>query len=185
MKGASTSVKFDRWRWWPTACTVAMVALFVVIDELPGPLNLLALLLTVIACPAATLLLFGSACMLAWQRQLRRAASALLALAAPVLLVIPMALMGRYVHLGLTLAFGIGILGPKPLERQPITIYDWTTGIVGGPNTFLIHDTTDELTLPATKGAPPAWRDNDFFRECVGHVEHLIGHYYICTFCAP
>jgi len=181
MNVAYAPVKPDRWRLWPAACTVAILALFVVLDELPGPLNLLALLLTIVAGPAAALLLIGSACVLAWQRQLRRAVSALLALAAPVLLLIPMVLIAPYVHLALMLSLGIGTLGPRPSEGRPLAVYDWTTGMVGGPNTFLIHDTTDTIALPLKKGAPPAWRDNDLFRECVSRVRHLIGHYYICT----
>jgi hypothetical protein len=41
MKGASTSVKSDRWMWWPAAGMVATMALFVVFVGLPGRLNLL------------------------------------------------------------------------------------------------------------------------------------------------
>jgi hypothetical protein len=185
MKVASASVKFDAWMWWPATCTVAAMALFVVLDELPGPLNPLLLVLTVVAFPVAALLLIGSASMLAWQRQHRRVASALMALAAPVLLLIPMVFIGPYVHLALMLTCGIGTLspqtGPQLLEGGRLAIYDWTTGMVGGPNTFLIHDATDTIALPLTKDAPAAWRDNDLFRECIGRVRHLIGHYYICT----
>ena len=157
-----------------------MVALFVFVGELPGPLNLLLTLLEVMACPAVALLLIGTACVLGWQRRPRGAISALLALAAPVLLLVPMRLMQPYVHLGLTLGFGIGYIGPAPLKGEPVAIHDWTTGMVGGPNTFLIHDPTDAIASSRTSTGFPAWRNDDLLRECAGRSDHLIGHYYVC-----
>ncbi len=170
---------FDRWVWWLTPATVALVALFVFVGELPGRLNGLLLLLAFVVLPLAALLLIGLACVLAWLRYWRRAASLLLAVAAPAFLVVPMAILAPYVHLGLMLAFDIGYLGPAPLQGQPVTVYDWSTGMVGGPNTFLIHDRTDAIALPLAKSGP-AWRDSDLLRTCAGRVQHLIGHYYIC-----
>jgi hypothetical protein len=182
MKGASASAKFDRWMWWPTACTVAMELLFLSLVELPGLLGIRLFLLAIVACPTLALLLVGMTCVLAWHRQPRRAASTLAAVVAPVLLLGPTRLMALYVHLGLTLAFGIGYLSPNSLEGQNLAIYDWTTGYAGGPNTFLIHDVTDAIALPLTKVVPPAWRDYDLFAECAGKVQPLIGHYYVCFY---
>ncbi len=180
MNVASASVGVDRWAWWPTSCTVAMAALFVFVGGLPGPLNLLLTLLAIMACPAVGLLLIGAACALGWQRRPRGAISALLALAAPVLLLVPMLLVQPYVHLGLTLGFGIGYIGPAPLEGRRVAIYDWSTGMVGGPNTFLIHDPTDVIASSRTNTGVLAWRNDDLLRECAGGSDHLVGHYYVC-----
>ena len=158
-----------------------MSALCVLACGWPGPLNLLVSVLAVIACAVVALLLIAAACVLAWQRRPRKAAAAVLALAVPVLMVAPLALMGPYVHLWLTVTFGIGYIGPAPSAGQPVAIYDWSTGMVGGPNSFLIHDPTDAMARPQSKNAPPEWRNNDFLRECSGKSQRLIGHYYICT----
>ena len=181
MEVASASVGFDKWIWWPTSSTVAMVALFVFIGGMPGPLNVPLFLLALVACPGVALLLIGWAFTLFWQRRPHEAISALLAVVVPVLLLVPMALIEPYVHLGLMLTFGIGYLGPTPLEGQPVGIYDWSIGMVGGPNTFLIHDTTDAIASPETKGDLSAWRNTNFLRECADRSQHLIGHYYVCV----
>jgi hypothetical protein len=157
-----------------------MAAFFVVVGEMPGPLNTLLSLLAIVACPGVALLLVWRAFALFWQRQHRSALSACLAIAAPALLLFPMALAAPYVHLGLTLTFGLGYLGLAPKEGQPVGIYDWTTGMVGGPNTFLIHDTTGAVAAPEAKGDHSAWRNTDFLKVCAGRSRHLIGHYYVC-----
>jgi hypothetical protein len=180
MEVASAAEGFDRWIWWPTAGTVAMVAVFVFVGGMPGPLNALLFLLAVVACPGVTLLLIGRSFALFRQQRPRGAVSALLAVAVPVLLLVPMGLMEPYVHLGLMLTFGIGYLGSAPHDGEPVGIYDWSTGMVGGPNTFLIHDTTDAVALPDAKSDLPAWRNTDFLRKCAGKSQHLIGHYYVC-----
>ncbi len=171
----------DRWIWWPTASTSAMVAVFVFVGCMPGPLNVPVTLLSIVACPVAVLLLAGWAFALFWRRRPRGGFSAFLAVVVPAFLVVPMALIQAYVHLGLTVAFGIGYLGGAPQKGQPVGIYDWSTGVVGGPNTFLIHDTTDAVAVAAVKGGHSGWRNTDFLRECAGRSRHLIGHYYVCV----
>ena len=156
------------------------MALFVFVGGMPGPLSLVLPLLAIVVCPVVTLLLAGSACLLGWQRRPRGAASALSALAAPVLLLVPMVLIEPYVHLGLTVGFGIGYLGSPPPEGEPVAIYDWSTGLAGGPNTFLIHDRTDAIASSQAKGGSPAWGDNGFLTDCAGRSRHLIRHYYVC-----
>ncbi len=165
----------DHWAWWPTSCTVAMLAFFVFVGGLPGPLNLLMVLLALLACPAVALLLILVACVLAWQRRPRGAASALIAVAVPIVLLVPMALMEPYVHLALILTFGIGYIGPTPLRGAPVAIQDWSTGMAGGPNTFLIHDTTDAIA------ESQAGRNDVFPDECAGRSQHMIEHNYVCV----
>jgi hypothetical protein len=181
MTVSPAAVSIDRWVWWPTASTFAMVAVFVFVGWMPGPLNVPMTLLSIVACPGAALLLAGWAFALFLQRRPRGAFSASFAVAVPALLLVPMALIQPYVHLGLTRAFGIGYLGPPPQMGQPIMIYDWSTGIVGGPNTFLIYDTTNAVASAWVKGKPSDWRNQDFLRACEGRSQHLLGHYYVCV----
>ena len=185
MKVASTSPSSDRWAWRPTACTVAVAAFFVFVGALPGPLNLPLMLLAVATVPAATLLLVGSTCVFAWRGRPCLAGSTLSALVAPVLLLIPMVLAQPYVHLALMLAFGIGYIGPAPIEGRPVAVYDWSTGMVGGPNTFLIRDATDAVASSQASGGPSTWpralETSDLLKDCAGRVEHLVQHYYVCS----
>jgi hypothetical protein len=183
MKDVLTSDSMDKWAWWPTACTVVMLAFFVFVGNLPGPLNMLMFLLSLLACPAVALLLIVSACVLAWHRRPRGAASALIALTAPVILVSPMALLEPYVHLALMLTFGIGYIGPKPPRGDAVAIYDWSTGMVGSPNTFLIHDTTDAIASPQALATSAAWRNKKFLPGCGYTAQHLTGHYYVIVTC--
>ena len=85
-----------------------------------------------------------------------------------------------YVHLALTLGLGVGYLGPAPPQGQPVAIYDWSTGLAGGPNTFLIRDTTDAIAAPRAKNGSPAWKNDALLEECSGRSQHLIGHDYVC-----
>ncbi len=181
MKVAPPSVHCDSWTWWPAASTVAMVAVVVLAGGMPGPQSVALPLLAVLVFPAALLLLTGWACALFLLRRPHKAFSALLAIAVPALLVIPICLIQPYVHLALTLTFGIGYLGRAPDEKQPVAVYDWSTGLTGGPDTFLIHDMTDAVALPEPKGDLSAWKNTDFLRDCSGKSQHLIGHYYVCV----
>jgi hypothetical protein len=88
-----------------------------------------------------------------------------------------------YVHLGLTAWCGYGQLGSPPKSNGgQFTTYDWSVGLAGGPNTFLIHDVTDEIALPMAQHTHPSISENGFGEEGAGKVRHLVGHYYVCTF---
>jgi hypothetical protein len=113
----------------------------------------------------------------------RRAASLLLVLIMPVLLWSPINWAADCVHLGLTVGFGAGQLGSssKP-DGSDFEVFDWSVGLVGGPNTFLIHDKTDRIALPMTQDTQPSVSKDGFGEECAGKMRHLLGHYYVCTF---
>jgi hypothetical protein len=61
-------------------------------------------------------------------------------------------------------------------------VFDWSVGLAGGPNTFLIHDVTDEIALPLGQHKYPVETERGFGEDCAGKVQHLLGHYYVCTF---
>ena len=170
----------DRWMWWPTACTAAMIALFIFVGEMPGPLSIFLPALAIVSCPPVALLLIGSAFALGLRRQPCKAVSMLLALAIPAVLLRPIAMVEPYVHLGLTLGFDIGYLDAAPSTEGSATIYDWSTGLAGGPNTFLIHDRTDMIARPVTKDDASSWKATDLLMAYAGRTQHLVGHYHVC-----
>ena len=167
--------------WWPSACTVVMVVLFILIGEMPGSLSIFLPALAIVSCPAVALLLIGSALVLGWRRQRCRAVSMLLALAIPAALLRPITMVQPYVHLGLTLGFDIGYLGAAPSKEGSATIYDWSAGLAGGPNTFLIYDRTDMITRPLPKDDAPVGNAMNLLMACAGRTQHLIGHYHVCV----
>ena len=137
-------------------------------------------LLAIVVFPVVTLLLIGWACVLLFRQLSRKAASALLAVAVPALLLIPISFAQPYVHLGLMLAFGIGYIGPTPDAGQRVGIYDWSTGLAGGQSTFLVHDTTDAIASPETRDTS-AWRNVDFLKNAGPRRITWLG----TTTCAP
>ncbi len=109
-----------------------------------------------------------------------RPASAALALVAPILFCVPITLATEYLHLGLMITFGVGQLGSVPIaDDQHFAVYDWSTGLVGGPDTFVIHAPTDKIARPLARNRAAApW---GFGAECAGRSRHLLGHYYLCV----
>jgi hypothetical protein len=60
--------------------------------------------------------------------------------------------------------------------------FDWPTGLAGGPSTFLIFDESDEIALPFQQHTEDRSEVPGFTESCAGRVQHLQGHYYVCTF---
>ena len=76
----------------------------------------------------------------------------------------------------------VGQLGSSSRSNDgSFVVYDWSVGLAGGPNTFLIHDVSDEITLPMAQHAQPPSSENGFREECAGKVRRLMDHYYVCT----
>ncbi len=87
------------------------------------------------------------------------------------------------VHAALTVQLGIGQLGSSSTPADDrFAAYDWSVGLASGPNTFLLHDPTDEIALPIAEHKHPVASENGFGEQCAGRVSHLFGHYYRCTF---
>jgi hypothetical protein len=116
------------------------------------------------------------------QKRPRRAGSVLLILLIPMLLWRPTVWAAEYVHLALTAGFGAGQIGSSSKSNDDsFAVYDWSVGLAGGPNTFLIHDVSDEIALPMAQHKHPEDSENGFGEECAGKVRRLIDHYYVCT----
>ena len=101
----------------------------------------------------------------------------------PTLLWLPTNWAADFVHLGLTAGFGAGYLAdPMKLNDHNLVAYDWSVGLAGGPNTFLLHDVTDEIELPMDRHGNPSNSKNEVENECAGRVRRMVSHYYVCTF---
>jgi hypothetical protein len=153
------------------------------VADLPGTIGFVVRLGTVFALPCAAMVALGFAIVFAAKRHPRRAVSALLAIMIPVLLWTPMVWTIDYAHLALTAGFGAGQIGRSGNSNRGLfTTHDWSVGFAGGPNTFLIHDPTDEISLPPSQHKQPIASEMGFGEDCAGKVRHLLGHYYVCTF---
>jgi hypothetical protein len=178
-----TLKRTDRWSFKPTLASVATVAGLTLICDLPGWASLLLIPLSLLGygCAATIILAIAVYCFV--KQRPRRGGSVLLVLLLPLLLWRPINWAVDVVHLGLTAGFGEGQLG-APLRSSDggFVAYDWSVGLVGGPNTFLIHDVSDEITLTMPQHTRPLRATNGFEEECAGRVQHLVRHYYVCSF---
>ena len=150
---------------------------------LPGSVSFLMIPTSLLGYAVISVVLLIAAGIFAAKKRLRRAASLLLVLIMPVLLWSPINWAADCAHLGLTVGFGAGQIGPssKP-DGRDFQVFDWSVGLAGGPNTFLIHDKTDQIALPLAQHTQPSVSEDGFGEECAGKVRRLLGHYYVCTF---
>lgn len=172
----------DGWSLKPALVSWLTVAVLALLCQLPGTISFLLIPLTLLSYAAAsfTVVLVAGYCLV--KRRPRRGASVFLILLLPALLWRPTIFAADLVHLGLTAGFGIGQMGTTPrVKDDSFVVYDWSVGLAGGPNIFLIHDVSDEIALPMAQHKLPHSSENGFGEECAGKVERLVGHYYLCT----
>jgi hypothetical protein len=137
--------------------------------------------ISVAVCAIASIVLLVVTLVFAVKSRPRKAASILLALIAPILLWWPINWAADCVHLGMTVGFGAR-MNVSGSDGNGFAAYDWSVGFAGGPSRFLIHDETDEIALPIAQHTHPLSTENGFGEDCAGKVNHLLGHYYICSF---
>ncbi len=171
----------DRWLAAPALVTTATVTGIVLLCGLPGLLSFILIPLSLLGFLIGAVGLGLAAIVLVAKRRLRKAASLVLAVALPILLWGPINTATEMIHLGLTVGSHALRRGSPPSEDRQFAVYDWSVGLVGGPNTFLVHDVTDEIALPMEKRRYPAAYYRGFSQDCAGRVRRLLGHYYICT----
>jgi hypothetical protein len=173
----------DRWLFWPTVVIFFIVFNLVFLCGLPGEFSFILIPLVVLATPIVAVTLLVAAGVLAAKRRRRMAASVVLAVLFPILLATQIGWATDCLHLGLTVGFGTGQLGSTSIQKgDQFFVYDWSVGLAGGSNTFLIHDVTGEIALPPARHKYPIASENGFGEECAGRVRQLLGHYYVCTF---
>jgi len=171
--------QYDSWAAWPAFTTLAIALIVVILCGLPGLVSFVLIPVTVLGAPLVGAGLTVTALVIALRRRPRMAVSILIAVLLPVLLWKPISWAADYVHLALTVGTGADQLEP---DGSPLAIYDWSVGLAGGPNTFLIYDVTDEIALPLKLHKQPIASEQGFSEECAGKVTHLRGHYYVCRF---
>jgi hypothetical protein len=180
VKGAIT--RMDRCSFKPALVSLMTVAVLALLCQLPGMVSFLLIPLTLLgfAVTSLTILIVVGYCLA--KRRPRRGASASLVILLPALLWRPTIFAANIVHVGLTAGFGVGQLGTTPrVTDDSFVVYDWSVGFAGGPNTFLIHDVTDEIALPMNQHTQPPSSEDGFGEDCAGKVQLLIAHYYVCT----
>ena len=172
----------DRWVVWPAVAAIVTVSALTFLCGLPGLISFCLIPISVLLYLVAALTIFVSAEVCFFRGEWRRSISTILVLIMPILLWTPIVWATDCVHLRLTVSFGIGALGGVPAAGGPFTVYDWSTGLAGGPATFLLHDTTDGIAVPLARQKHTAAYENGFGQVCAGRSTHLVVHYYVCTF---
>ena len=171
--------KVDKWLWRPVVIALPVLALIKLLIQLPGDLNIVIIPLSLLAVAAALGALIWAALAGARRAQWRRAVSFL---AVPVLVTVlwsPLDWIDDRIHLWLTVTFGVGQIGPtQDADGGRYRIHDWSTGLAGGPNTFLIEDPSDRVAGPVS---PNSAGDESVAAACTGKVERLWTHFYVCT----
>lgn len=181
LKGILTGA--DRWSFKPAVASLLTVAALALVCQLPGTVSFFLIPLSLLGYAIASVVIVATAVFCALKRRPRRGASILLVLLLPVLLWQPVNWAADLVHLGLTVGLGAGQIGESSDEGTgDLVAYDWSVGLAGGPNRFLIHDVTDEIALPAAQHAHPLSSEKGFGEDCAGRVHRLAKHYYVCMF---
>lgn len=168
---------------WPAAISTMTALVAALLCGLPGLVSFVLIPLSALGGLVSAVTLVIAAIVFAARRRPRKAGSVLVAALLPVILWQPITWTADYLHLALTVWTGAGQAGPpsKP-DNSRFVAYDWSVGLAGGPNTFLIRDETDEITLPLKQHTRPIAEEDGFSEDCAGRVKHLLGHYYVCTF---
>jgi len=182
LRKAGDGYQVDRWSFIPGAVALATVAVLALICQLPGTVSLVMIPLTLIGCVIGSIAVLAKTAFLVIKRRFRSGASIFLVLLLPILLWRPIAWGTELVHLGLTVGLGVGqIRVSSQSNGSEFAAYDWSVGLAGGPSTILIHDVTDEIALPVAQHKKPLSFEDGFADECAARVQHLVGHYYVCT----
>lgn len=172
----------DRWFSWPPAIIAGVFGL-ALLSGLPGVVSFFLIPLMVLGWPVAIAALAVAAVLHLRRGRPRKAVTLLGAALLSIVLWKPICWAADCAHVALTTQLGFGQLGSPPVPNDDsFAAYDWSVGLAGGPNTFLLRDPTDEIALPLAKHKYPVASENGFGEECAGRVDHLFGHYYRCTF---
>jgi hypothetical protein len=180
-----TSPTLDTDRWLPAIPIATLIATFCLLlfCSLPGWLNFILIPIVVLGLPVVAIILFVWTIFLLAKKMWKRAVSVCVATALPVLLFQPIIWAVDFVHLGLTVGLGIGELNNTlPDVDRRFQAHDWSVGLAGGLNTFLLHDETDEIALPPTRHRDHVVPEDSLEKMCAGRVRHIVSHYYVCTF---
>jgi hypothetical protein len=173
--------KSDKWLLWPMVASPTAVTAMAFISGMPGIVSFLVIPIAFLSIPVAIIVVAAFAVYFVIKRSPRKATSLSLALILPLVLLSPINWVADCFHLGLTAWFGLGQLGKTSRPSgYGLEVFDWSVGLAGGPNTFLIRDPTDRIAL---SGISAAHFDDPsgFLRGCENKAHHVLGHYYTCV----
>jgi hypothetical protein len=172
--------KSDRWLLWPAVASLVGVTVMAFICGLLGLISFLIIPVAVFSLPIVVIAIGALAIYLLIKQNPRKATSLSFALILPLVLLSPINWVADCFHLGVTAWLGLGHLGraAKP-DGHGLEVFDWSVGLAGGPNTFLIRDPTDRIALSGIKIADLD-DPSGFLEGCANKTHHLLGHYYIC-----
>ena len=181
-----SSLRTDRWLLWPAIVTLLATIFLLFVCQMPGLIGFVLALVLGLGWPFALGLVLLVAVVMLVMHRVRLAASLVLA---PLCVTISWTLLvqaATYLHLGITVLVSMepSRASGKTSNVQQLTVYDWSTGLAGGPTTLLIRDVSDEIASPLVKHRTWASQGVGTEEECAGKVRHLVDHYYLCTFTA-
>jgi hypothetical protein len=179
---SDTFVAAERWSFKPVLVSLLIIAAIELVCQLPGSVSFILIPLSLLGYAVALVAVLAMALYFLIKKRPRRGASVLMVFLLPVLLWVPINRAADLVHLGLTVGFGAGQLGAAKSSDSNFAAYDWSVGLAGGPNRFLIHDVTGEIALPTAQRRHPPDFDDGFWEECAGKVRRLAPNYYVCSF---
>jgi hypothetical protein len=129
LKGTLT--RTDGWSLRPALVCVAMVAVLILLCQLPGSISFVLIPLSALGFGVAAVIILAIAAYCLVKKCPRRAGSVLLVLVLPVLLWRPTIWAAEFVHLGLTVGFGAGQLAVR--QSRKMTVSSFMTGPWGSP----------------------------------------------------
>jgi hypothetical protein len=169
---------------WPSIVAMFSVALFAVAVVTPGPAAFGFVLIIAALTPIVVIGLVVALVYFLWKRRLHAALTGVLAPTLCVVLAFPLArLPAQHVHFLVTRhLYDAQVTSLRGTPGHRFGSFDWSTGFAGGPSTFLIFDESDKIALPMQKHTADRQEEQGFADSCAGQVQHLQGHYYVCTF---
>lgn len=171
----------DRLVLWPSAVSVATFSVLALICHLPGSVSFVVAPIAISGFLVTVVVIIAFTAILLLREQPRRAVSILLIALLPLTLLKPINLAVDDIHLALTIGLGVGQLGTvQEPSRELLRVYDWSVGLAGGPETFLIFDGNDRLARPSSPRPDTLGSERSWLGECGGRSTHLLGHYYVC-----
>jgi len=169
---------------WPSIVAILFVALLALAVVTPGPEAFGIVLGVAALTPVVVIGLVVALVYFLWKRRWRAVLTGVLAPTLCVVLAFPLAqLPAQYAHLFVTRhVYDAQVTSLPGTPGHRFGSFDWSTGFAGGPSTFLIFDESDEIALPISNHVANPRVEQGFVESCAGHVRHLHGHYYVCTF---
>ena len=174
----------NRFLIWPSVVAMLFVGLIAGAVETPGPEGFGIIFGLASLTPVIVIGLLVALVYFLWKRLWRAALTGVVAPMLCLAIAFPLARSpAHYIHFLITRhSYDAQITSLQGAPGHRFGSFDWSTGFAGGPSTFLIFDESDEIALPIKNHAADSSVELGFAESCAGRVQHLQGHYYVCSF---